>query len=372
MSPRLRSGLKGVTVALVLLVATGALAACGDSDNTSGSDTASDTATTASTGDVPAWCGDDDEITLALADGFGDNNWRKITTAEAEQEASLCPSVTDFVYTDGQGDTQKAISDIQGLVAQGVNAMVVFPDAGQAVLPAIRSAYSAGVVTVPYRVFPGGEAGTDYTDYVSTDFKQAGRLWGDWLVKALDGNGKVLTLGGPPANSQSIDEYEGMAEVIADHPGIELIGEQPYTATNWDPAKTQQVVTAALSKYPEIDAITTDFGAALASSFPAFKQAGRDIPPIATEDSNLLGCEQKKLGFPLFTVDSQNWMVRTAVQVAVANATGGEVPSTEVPQKPFEDSITGKPNPVECDSSLPGDAILSSHLDKTQLEDSLK
>ena len=40
--------------------------------------------------------------------------------------------------------------------------------------------------------------------------------------------------------------------------------------TNWDPAQTQKVVTAVLAKYPKIDAITTDFGAALASSFGAF------------------------------------------------------------------------------------------------------
>ena len=34
-------------------------------------------------------------------------------------------------YADGQGNTQKAISDIQGMVAKGVNAIVVFPDAGR-------------------------------------------------------------------------------------------------------------------------------------------------------------------------------------------------------------------------------------------------
>ena len=55
-------------------------------------------------------------------------------------------------------------------------------------------------------------------------------------------------------------------------------------------------------------------------------------------------------------------MVRTAVDVAVAKATGGTAPSTSVPQKPFEDSLTGKPHNVECDPSMPPDAILSSHL----------
>ena len=75
---------------------------------------------------------------------------------------------------------------------------------------------------------------------------------------------------------------------------IKFVGQTPYNVTNWDPAETQKVVTGLLAKYPQIDAITTDYGNALASSFPAFQQANRKIPPIATEDANLLGCDFKK------------------------------------------------------------------------------
>jgi ribose transport system substrate-binding protein len=320
---------------------------------------------------APSWCGSK-KITLALADGFGDNNWRKVTSGEAQDEAHKCPSVTKYIYTDGQGNTQKAISDIRGLVAKGVDAMVVFPDAGKAVLPAIRQAYKAGVVTVPYRVFPGGKAGVDYDYFISTDFKKAGVLWGNWVVKALHGHGNVVNLGGPPANSQSLDEYAGMQSVFKSHPGIHFIGQTPYNVTNWDPAQTQKVVTAVLAKYPKIDAFTTDFGAALESSFGAFKQAGRKIPAVATEDANKLSCAWEQLkgsnpGFKLFTVDSQNWMSRTAVDFAVAKATGGKIPSsTVVPQKAFEDSISGSPHPVTCDKSMPGDAFMSSHLTHAQ------
>src|SRR3954449_3516581 len=369
---------RSVAVGLAAIGLSGVVAACGSSDDSGGgsSSNANASATTGGGGSRPAWCGDK-QITLALADGFGDNNWRRITTAEARDEADKCPNVKKFVYTDGQGNTQKSISDIQGLTAQGVNAMVVFPDQGKAVLPAIRQAYKAGVVTVPYRVTPGGTPGQDYDAFVSTDFKQAGVLWGEWLVKALNGKGLVANLGGPPANSQSQDEYDGMLSVLKDHPDIKFVGQTPYNPTNWDPAQTQKVVTALLAKYPQIDAITTDFGAALASSFGAFKQAGRKIPAVATEDSNQLSCDREQLlasnpGFKLFTVDSQNWMVRTAIQYAVAKATGGQAPSTDVPQKPFEDSITGQPNKPTCDPSLSGDAFLSSHLSKTQIADALK
>ena len=359
---------KALVFSLLALGIVVAVAACGSSSssNSSGSGGGGSSSAPAATGasgatstaaaasgSGPSWCGSK-KITFALADGFGDNNWRKITVGEARDEAAQCKSITKFNYTDGQGNTQKAISDIHGLAAQGVNAAVVFPDAGEAVLPAIRDIFKAGVVTVPYRVSPGGQPGTDYNYYISTQFQQAGALWGKWLDTALHCKGNVINLGGPPANSQSLAEYQGLKQALASCPGIHIIGQTPYYVTNWDPAQTQKVVTAVLAKYPKIDAITTDFGAALASAFSAFSQANRKIPAIATEDSNQLSCDQKKDGFPLFTVDSQNWMVRTAVDFAVAKATGGTVPSsTVVPQKPFEDSITGKPHPVECVSSLP-------------------
>jgi ribose transport system substrate-binding protein len=357
-----------------LAAATAALSAC--AVNEGGSTTAAQAGKPLNAS-VPPWCGAK-QISLGLADGFGDNNWRKVTTAEAKAEAAKCPSVTSFTYADGQGNTQKAISDIQGLVAKGVQALVVFPDAGQAILPALRSAYKAGVVTVPYRVSPGGKPGTDYDYFVSTDFTQTGVLWGQWLVKALGGKGKVLNLGGPPANSQSLDEYNGMLSVLKDHPEIQFVGNTPYEVTNWDAAQTQKVLTAALAKNPQIDAITTDFGSALASSFPAFAQAGRKIPAIATEDANLLACtwqQQKDAGtaFPLFTVSSQNAMSRLAVDVAVAKATGGVIPdSTQYPQTAFEDSITGTPHPVTCDKDLPSDAFVSSSLSKADQITALK
>ena len=126
-----------------------------------------DSTADSSGGGVPSWCGPD-PIHLGFTDGFGGNSWRLVTTAAARDEASKCPSVVDVQYADGQGDTQKAISDIQSMVASGVDAIVVFPDAGQAILPALRSAYQQGVVTVPYRVDPGGTAGEDRTAFATT------------------------------------------------------------------------------------------------------------------------------------------------------------------------------------------------------------
>src|ERR1051326_2627197 len=102
------------------------------------------TATTSSahTSAVPSWCGPK-KITIGLTDGVGGHSRGLGTTAAARNEAAKCPSVTSLSYADGQGNTQKAISDIQGMVAKGIKALVVFPDAGKAILPALTRASKA-------------------------------------------------------------------------------------------------------------------------------------------------------------------------------------------------------------------------------------
>lgn len=360
--------LKKISASLLASAAAIALLA-GCSDGGSGASAAGNDA------DRPTWCGSDEAV-IGLADGSGGNSWKQLNRAELEDELSKCPAVADFIYTDAQGDTQKAISDINSLTAQGANGILAFPDAGEAILPALRSAFKAGTAVVPYRVSPGGEAGKDYTTFVASDFPEIGRLWGKWLIENLPNGGNVLFLGGPPANSQNIQVHAGLQEVLKDHPEIKFIGEQPFTPTDWNPAKTQQVTSTMLARYPQIDAVVADFAAT--SILSAFEQAGREIPLIATADVNGLSCQYDKLkkgnpGFELFTVNSQTSMVRLAARHVVAAATGGEAPkeTADIPFA-FENSATGKPNAPTCDAKLPEDALLSSALDKQKIAEILK
>jgi ribose transport system substrate-binding protein len=321
----------------------------------------------AKTAAVPSWCGSK-KITLGLTDGFGGNSWRLVTTASARDEAKKCPSVTSLSYADGQGNTQKAISDIQGMVAKGLNAIVVFPDDGKAILPALHSAYKQGVVTVPYRVTPGGTAGKDYNVFIDTNFGLAGQLWGKWIKRVLPQGGNVLMLSGPQGNSQGVDENKGLHQILDPTHKYNFIGAKPFEVTKWDPALTQKVLSADIAKYSKIDVIVSDFGPSLVGALPQFTKSHRTIPALATSDGNVLGCFWKKQHaanptFKLFTVSTQNDHARLAIDWAVALATGGKKPSTtHFPSRAFEDSTTGKPHPVECYPNLPGDIYLSAEL----------
>lgn len=315
--------------------------------------------------EVPSWCGPK-KASLALLDGYGGNSWRQVTTASGKQTASLCPSITKYEYADGNGDTQKSISDIKGIAAKGIDALVVFGDAGPAVLPAITSVFKSGKVIVPYRVNVGGKEDKNYTKFIGSSFVDDGVSWGNWIKGVLPKGGNVLFLSGPAGNSQGLDELKGLKKVLGSE--FKFVNPDPFDVTNWDPALTQKVLTAEIAKNDKIDVIVSDFGPSLVGALPLFNKQGKSIPALATSDGNSLGCfwqdnKDKNPDFKLFTVATGNDNVRLAVQWAVAKVTGGKDPTENIFKAPvFEDSVSGKPNPVQCRKDLPGAIYLSSEL----------
>lgn len=315
--------------------------------------------------DTPSWCGPK-KASLALLDGYGGNSWRLVTTASGAAEAALCPSITNYQYADGQGNTQKAISDINSFAARGVDALVVFGDAGPAVLPALTNAYKAGRVVVPYRVVVGGEEGKNYTKFVGASFVDDGVSWGNFIKSILPTGGNLLFLSGPAGNSQGLDELKGLKSVLGDE--YKFINTAPFDVTNWDPALTQKVLTAEISKDQKIDVIISDFGPSLVGALPLFKKFNKSIPALATSDGNSLGClwtdvSKDNPDFKLFTVATGNDNVRLAVDWAVAKATGGTDPTDVIFKAPnFENSVTGTPSAVQCRKDLPGSIYLSAKM----------
>jgi ribose transport system substrate-binding protein len=320
--------------------------------------------------DISQFCGDE-EISVALADGFGGNSWRRITRALFEAEAAKCPNITEVLYTDAQGDTQKAISDINSLVAQGVDVIVTFVDGGEALLPTIQKATAAGVAVVPFVGSPGGEPGTDYVDFVAEDIATYGENLARWTIEAMGGEGNLVMLGGIAGNSYSQGVYDGVAAVAAEYPGVTLLEDGPVT-TDWEPGKTQQVVAGLLTNYGTIDGVVADYGGGSVGGIRAFIAAGQPLPVWSANDSNEFAClwyeyRDTNPEFQVATESSRNWVVTVALHKGLAAANGilNEEPSIynlEI----IEDSTNPDMAP-RCEETLPPDAILSSGLSVEQL-----
>ena len=113
-------------------------------------------------------------LTVAYADGFGENVWRRVTAMEFIEQALTYPDVKKIIYTSARGDASKAIADMRSYIAQKVDVIVMFADAGEALLPTVKEATEAGIlVTVHNGTSVGGEAGKDFVASVGRRHLQA-------------------------------------------------------------------------------------------------------------------------------------------------------------------------------------------------------
>ena len=83
-------------------------------------------------------------------------------------------------------------------------------------------------------------------------------------------------LSGPAGQQPGRRREQGSPQGPRPHPTIKFIGEPPFEVTNWDPALTQKVVSAAIAKYPKIDVIMSDFGPSLVGALPEFTRGPQD------------------------------------------------------------------------------------------------
>lgn len=314
-----------------------------------------------------SFCGDQ-PILLGVHDGFGVNAWSVASFAAVRSEAAKCPNV-EVIAAGANGDLQKAISDVNSWVAQGMNALVIIPDAGApgAQLQSLQDATRQGVTVVPWGSDPAGVAGTDYLTYVDWDTVDSGRVWGQWMADTLGGTGKIVYLGGPAGVAVGLQQLDGIKEVLANYPDIELLtGDTDYAVTNWDPATAQQAMTALLNQFPQIDGVISNYGTDADAAVRAFQAAGRELVPIATLEANALACgfEAAKAANPryeLATISSRNWLGRIAARKAIAAAQGIPNDEPSLFQLPlFEDTVNGLA--PQCDESLAPDQYLSNQL----------
>ena len=325
--------------------------------------------------DIRTLCGTK-PVRVALSDGFFANSWRRTALAELKDEASKCPNITEIIHTDAQGSAQKQIADIQGLAAQHVDIILVFPDFGPALIKAMRDATAAGSIVVPYDTglnFPG-ERGKDYLVAVTEDQRTKATEEGKWASEALNGKGNFLEFGGVAGNPVTLEMKKGWGSVFDTHPDVKVLEGGPVYV-NWDPAETQRVTSGLLAKYPQIDATFHDSGEGTVAALRAFVAAGRPLTLAVTEDVNSLGCLWQEMhatnpNFNVITTSSGTWMVRNALRKALAAAQGlNNTEPSIITMIKYEDTTSKDPAlAAHCDKSLPPDANISSQLSTDQLK----
>jgi hypothetical protein len=269
-------------------------------------------------------------------------------------QALTYPQIGKIYYTNGHADTAKQIADFKGLIAQKVNVIVGFPDAGAAMLPTYRQATQRGIIVAPYVSGPGGNPGKDYLTLVAEDLCALGKNFASVLKKQV-GKGDVVFLGGTPGNPLS--KAWQSCEKPALKKSLQYVGEAD---TNWTRDGTLKAMSGFLSKYPNLKGVSYEYADGSLGLIRAYQAAHKPINLVLTLRTDEIDffCAWKKLNQPNFKVfygSGGGFDSRISLTAAMMKLAGASIPPAIV----VPDSIH-RLNRSVCNPNLPSQAPAST------------
>lgn len=188
--------------------------------------------------------------------------------AEAKARELGGPGVK-FSAASAAYDLNLQTNQIEDFIAAKVDLILVCAADTKGIAPAVKKARAAGIPVVAIDVAAEGNPSAT----VMSDNLQAGRLAAEFVVKRLNGKGRVVIINGPPVSAVT-DRVAGAEAVFKQNPGIQILSRDQNAGGNR--MGGMNAMADLLTAFPQADAVfaindPTGLGAAL-----AIKQARRE------------------------------------------------------------------------------------------------
>ncbi|SIS57900.1 D-xylose ABC transporter substrate-binding protein [Phaeovulum vinaykumarii] len=278
-------------------------------------------ALTAGLATTSAWA----EMTVGVSwSNFQEERWK---TDEAAIKAALEAAGAKYVSADAQSSSAKQLSDVESLMAQGVDALIILAQDTQAIVPAVSAAADEGVPVVAYdRLIEDPRA-----FYLTFDNVEVGRMQARAvLAQAPEGN--YVMIKGSPTDPNADFLRGGQQEVLQpaiDAGKITIVGEA-YT-DGWLPANAQRNMEQILTANDNnVDAVVASNDGTAGGAVAALTAQGMAGIPVSGQDGDHAALNRIALGTQTVSVwkDSRE-LGRAAAEIALAMAGGTEKASVE-------------------------------------------
>ncbi len=195
-----------------------------------------------------------------------------IAAAEANDEVRA-------VVLDAGGDVARQIAQVDSLIQQEVDAIIIWPTNGEAVIPAVRRAHNAGIPVVVTNSNIA-EQGFDFIrsfsgpDNVTQGSRSAEIMCDKFKDMGIENEAKVVQISGQPGYTTAIERAAGFEDRLPEVcPNVELMETQPG---DWNRERSQQVMEAFLTKYDDIDGVYSGDDNMGVGALNAARAAGRE------------------------------------------------------------------------------------------------
>ena len=194
--------------------------------------------------------------------------WRVEMNARVKSAAEKHPNLK-VVFKDAQNDTLKQRAHVEEFVSASVDLIIISPKEAQPLTEPVAKAMAAHI---PVIVLDRRLLGDKNTCFIGADNKKIGRAAGQWIVKKLEGKGKVVELKGLMTSTPGQDRHSGFRDGIAGS-GIEVILDADM---KWLEADARKEMESALSRFSKIDLVYAHNDPGAHGAYLAAKAAGRE------------------------------------------------------------------------------------------------
>jgi D-xylose transport system substrate-binding protein len=264
---------------------------------------------------VPALAQD---ITVGVSwSNFQEERWQ---TDEAAIQAALEEAGAEYISTDAQSSSAKQLSDVESLIAQGVDALIILAQDASAIGPAVQAAADEGIPVVAYdRLIEDPRA-----YYLTFDNVEVGRMQARAVFAEQPTGNYVMIKGSaqdPNADFLRGGQQEVLQEAI-DAGDITIVGEA-YT-DGWLPANAQRNMEQILTANDNnVDAVVASNDGTAGGVVAALTAQGMEGIPVSGQDGDHAALNRVALGTQTVSVwkDARD-LGRAAGEIAVAMANG--------------------------------------------------
>jgi ribose transport system substrate-binding protein len=185
----------------------------------------------------------------------------------------------EAVVLDAGGDVARQIAQMQDLIQQEVDAIIIWPTNGEAVIPAVREAKKAGIpviVTNSNIAEPGFPFVASFSgpDNITQGSRSAEIMCDKFKEMGIENEARVVQISGQPGYTTAIERQKGFDDRLPEVcPNVTLVETQPG---DWNREKSQTVMEAFLVKYDDIDGVYSGDDNMGVGALNAAKAAGRE------------------------------------------------------------------------------------------------
>ncbi len=215
--------------------------------------------------------------------------YEKAFIAAAEKNENV-----ETVVLDAGGDVARQIAQMQDLIQQEVDAIIIWPTNGKAVIPAVREAHQAGIPVVVTNSNIA-EEGFDFVssfsgpDNITQGARAAEIMCDRFKDLGIAGEAQIVEITGQPGYTTAIERSKGFTDRLPEVcPDVTLLESQPG---DWSREKSQKVMEAFLVKYDDIDGVYAGDDNMGVGALNAAKAAGR------AEDITFVGATNFAVGY---------------------------------------------------------------------------